>query len=81
MGKQRTITMLDLRRRAEAIVEEVQRGQTLVLTYRGRPVMRLEPVRSLTAEEDDPFYRLADLADRKGASLSNSEIDEIVYGT
>ncbi len=73
--------MLDLRQRAEKIVGEVTRGETLVLTYRGRPVVRLEPIRSVTVDADDAFYQLANLADRKGKSLTNREIDAIVYGT
>lgn len=73
--------MLDLRRRAGAVVGAVQRGERLVLTYRGRPVMRLEPVVSNAAIEDDAFYRLAALADRRGDSLSNEDIDAILYGS
>jgi hypothetical protein len=53
----------------------------MVLTNRGRPVMRLEPVLPDAALEDDPFYRLGDLAVRRGASLTNREIDEILYAT
>ena len=74
MGKLKTITMLDLRRRAEAIIDEVRQGQTMVLTYRGRPAVRLEPIRPSRVAEDDPFYRLSDLADAGGASLSNDQI-------
>jgi prevent-host-death family protein len=82
MSKPRTVTMLDLRRRAEEIVEQVRRGESLVLTYRGRPAVRLEPIRPAnTIGEDDPFYRLASLADRRHGGLSNREIDDIVYGT
>jgi prevent-host-death family protein len=81
MAKTKTITMLDLRQRAEQIVDEVQAGQTLVLTYRGRPVLRLEPIQPDGVDADDPFYRLADLASNRGSGLSNREIDEIVYGS
>jgi len=80
MASTKSVSMLELRRNAEALIGEVQRGQSLVLTYRGRAVARIEPVRSRTAAADDPFYRLADLADSRGASLSNRQIDEILYG-
>jgi prevent-host-death family protein len=81
MSKLRTVTMLDLRQRAEKIVEQVRRGESLVLTYRGRPAVRLEPIRPANAvTDDDPFYRLPTLADRRQGGLSNREIDEIVYG-
>ena len=73
--------MLDLRQRAETIVGEVSRGETLLLTYRGRPVVRLEPIRANTVDANDAFYQLATLAERKGKSLTNREIDAIVYGT
>jgi hypothetical protein len=44
--------------------------------------VRLEPIRPAnTIGEDDPFYRLASLADRRHGGLSNREIDDIVYGT
>jgi prevent-host-death family protein len=72
--------MLALRQHAREVVEQVQRGQILVLTYRGRSVARIVPIRSETADADDPFYGLADLADRRGASLTNRQIDDLVYG-
>ena len=75
------VTMLDLRERAEEIIRAVQRGKRMVLTYRGRPVMRLEPLSPDAAQEDDAFYRLADLAAPGGRSLDNEDIDALVYGT
>jgi prevent-host-death family protein len=72
--------MLDLRQRAEKIVGQVARGESLVLTYRGRPAIRLEPIRSETADGDDPFYHLAEIADGKGKTLTNREMDAIIYG-
>jgi prevent-host-death family protein len=81
MSKPATITMLDLRENAEGIVKSVQKGQRLILTYRGRPVMRLEPIVANATDPDDAFYRLADLATRGGRSLRKEEIDAIVYGS
>jgi prevent-host-death family protein len=80
MPKSRTVTMLDLRRHAERILRQVQGGQPLMLTYRGRPVLRLEPLEVVRRDRTDPFYALADLADKGGSSLTNEQIDEIVYG-
>ncbi len=79
-GKTGTITMLELRERAGEIVTRVGRGETLVLTYRGRPALRLVPVERAAPAQGDAFYRLADSADRRASSLSNRQIDEIVYG-
>ena len=81
MSGPKRITMLDLRRRAEAIVRAVQGGQRMVLTYRGRPVVRLEPVEPEPAPEDDAFYRLPELADGRGGPLTNEQIDKILYGS
>ena len=54
----------------------------MILSYRRRPVLRLEPVttRDDKTFSNDPFYKIAGIAskDRKGA-LSNEEIDCIVY--
>jgi prevent-host-death family protein len=77
----KTISMLDFRRHAEAVLDEVRRGQPFVLTYRGKPAARLEPIVERQITPEDPFYALDRLADAKGASLTNDEIDRIVYGT
>jgi antitoxin (DNA-binding transcriptional repressor) of toxin-antitoxin stability system len=72
--------MLDLRAHAKQIVGQVRAGQALVLTYRGRPAIRLEPILPPAVEADDPFYRLAEFSNRRGTSLTNRQIDAIVYG-
>ncbi len=72
------ISILDFRRDAEAVIRKVQKGRRLILTYRGKPVMRLEPIQEQKIREDDPFYSLAQLA-TKGGPLTNEEIDQIVY--
>ena len=80
MPAAKTVSMLDLRAHAKQIVGQVRAGEALVLTYRGRPALRLEPIRPPTVEADDPFYRLAELSKRRGTSLTNRQIDDIVYG-
>jgi antitoxin (DNA-binding transcriptional repressor) of toxin-antitoxin stability system len=62
------------------IVEQVRAGQAVVLTHRARPALRLEPIRPATVEANDPVYRLGELAKRRGTSLTNHQIDNIVYG-
>ena len=76
----KTVTMLEFRRNAQSIIRQAMRGQRTVLTYRGRPVLRLEPVKQGAAAKDDPFYRLGELADEEGGDLTNAEMDQIVYG-
>lgn len=72
--------MVEFRRDAERVLQRVSRGERLVLTYRGHPVARLEPFNEPTATESDPIYRLAKIAADGGKSLTNEEMDAIVYG-
>ena len=72
--------MLEFRQNSEAILHRLRQGERLVLTYRGRPVARLEPLRDALPDPDDPAYRLFEHADPRGESLTNREIDDIVYG-
>jgi prevent-host-death family protein len=80
MPAAKTVSMLDLRAHAKQIVGQVRAGEAIVLTYRGRPALRLEPIRPATVQADDPFYRLGELSQRRGASLTNRQIDDLVYG-
>lgn len=76
----KTVSMLELRKEAENIIRSIQQGQRLVLTYRGKPVARLEPVREEEVTGDDPFYTLYEQADETGDALSNQAMDELIYG-
>ena len=73
------VSMLEFRRDAQGVIRRVRRGQRMILTYRGKPVARLEPISGARPEADDPFYTLSELA-TSGTSLTNDEIDAIVYG-
>ena len=75
----KTVSMLDFRNRAERIIAQVRNGQEMVLTYRGKPVLRLQPLREDEIAEDDPFYALDQHADAKGQSLTNRQMDETIY--
>lgn len=78
----REITMLELRRDARRWLEAIRNGERFVLTYRGKPVARLEPVRSEASDipDDDPLLRIDDFAvDGAGGRLDNAEIDRAVY--
>jgi len=72
------VSMVEFRRNSAQTLQRVSKGQRLVLTLRGKPVARLEPIQA-KARRQDPFYRLADLADATGKSLTNAEIDRILY--
>lgn len=79
----KTITMLEFRRDARRALDAVRRGERLLLTYRGKPVARLEPVGADAPEvsDDDPLLRVDDYAvDGPGGPLSNDEADRLIYG-
>jgi antitoxin (DNA-binding transcriptional repressor) of toxin-antitoxin stability system len=56
------VSLLEFRLGAEKVIRKVQRGQRLVLTYPGKPVLRLEPIVHRKVRADDPFYSLPDVA-------------------
>lgn len=76
--------MLEFRRHAQRHLQAVRRGERLVLTYRGRPVARLEPIRTRGGKSDaeaDALLRLDEYAvDGPGDALTNEEMDRMVYG-
>jgi antitoxin (DNA-binding transcriptional repressor) of toxin-antitoxin stability system len=74
----KTITMLDLRKNAKQIVDRAQHGERMLLLYRGAPAMVLEPYRVEQEPGEDPVFALSSVKGN-GESLSNREIDEVVY--
>lgn len=75
-----TISMAEFRRDAATVIRKALQGKRMILTYRGKPVIRLEPIRDELPDAGDPFYALAELADSKGKSLTNEQMDQIIYG-
>jgi len=78
----RTLSMLQFRRNARRALEAVRRGERLLLTYRGKAVARLEPVRPESSEvpEDDPLRHIEEFAVAgPGGHLDNQEIDRLAY--
>lgn len=71
--------MVEFRRDAEGVLRRLRRGERLILTYRGQPAARLDPVTPPAPTADDPVYRLFDLAVDSGSALTNDEIDAVVY--
>jgi prevent-host-death family protein len=78
----RSLSLVEFRRDAKRALDAVCRGERIVLTYRGRPVARLEPVRpkARVIPENDPFLRIEDFAvDGPGERLPNDDIDSLLY--
>jgi antitoxin (DNA-binding transcriptional repressor) of toxin-antitoxin stability system len=76
----KTVTVLEFRKNAEKIIRWSRQGKRMVMTYRGRPVMRLEPVVQDKVNTDDPFLKLDGIVTGKKSRLTNREMDEIIYG-
>ncbi len=79
----KTVTLLEFRRNAEGILQRVGRGERFVITRRGHPAARLEPVvnHSEVGRCDDPFLTIARRAtpSPKGKTR-HTDIDRILYG-
>jgi antitoxin (DNA-binding transcriptional repressor) of toxin-antitoxin stability system len=73
------VSMVEFRLHAERVIRDAMKGEEMILTYRGRPVIRLDPVERPGRRENDPFYRLDQLATEDGGSLSNDEMDKMIY--
>lgn len=77
------VTMLQFRRDAEGVLRRVARGERLVLSHRGKPAARLEPLaRAGQGDlENDPFLSAGRRAkpSPKGKTR-HQDIDRILYG-
>lgn len=77
------VTMLEFRRNPEGISRRVASGERLVLSHRGRPAARIEPLRDavLEAGSDDPFLGIGQRAKRSAKGRTDhAAIDQILYG-
>ena len=77
----KTISLLEFRRNAQTVLKYVQKGQSVLLTLRGKPVARLEPLSDRSVGPEDPFYSLDRLADDLAASMTNVQMDRVIYGS
>ena len=75
----KTVSLLEFRKNAQATLQRVACGESIVLTRRGHAIARLEPVGDERIAPDDPIYSLGDLA-AEGDSLTNEEMDREIYG-
>ncbi len=75
----KTVSMVEFRKNAEKILSQARNGESMILTYRRKPVLRLEPVLDDKISRTDPFYALGSLADSKGKTMTNEEMDSVIY--
>lgn len=79
----KTVTMLEFRQDAEGVLRRVAKGERFVLSHRGKPLARLEPLNAAPPGNaaDDPFLSIARRAKAspKGKTR-HADIDRILYG-
>ena len=79
----KTVTMLEFRRNASGILKRLAKGERLILSHRGKPAARLEPLETASSGDpgSDPFLTIGAraLPSRKGPT-KHANIDAILYG-
>src|SRR5436189_6163520 len=80
----KTVSMLEFRQNAEGILRRVAKGERLVLSHRGKPAARLEPLSGPSAADpaNDPFLTIVRRATRSPKrKTKHVDIDDIHYGS
>ena len=75
--------MLQFRQNAEGVLRRVARGERLLLSHRGKPAARLEPLGPAATGDPaaDPFLNIARRARPSPlGKTAHSDIDRILYG-
>jgi prevent-host-death family protein len=79
----KTVSMLEFRQNAAGVLRRVAKGERFVLSHRGKPAARLEPLDPppAAAPASDPFLGIACRAkpSPKGKT-KHADIDQILYG-
>ncbi|MDD5261241.1 MAG: type II toxin-antitoxin system prevent-host-death family antitoxin [Methylacidiphilales bacterium] len=79
----KTVTMLEFRRNAAGILKRLAKGERMLLSHRGRPAARLEPIHATASQSplNDPFLTIGARAkpSPKGKTR-HADIDAILYG-
>jgi len=77
----KTVTMVELRQESATILGRLSKGERLVLSHRGKPVARLEPIAPTGDSSTDPFMDVYSRAMPSPKSpTSHQSIDSILYG-
>ena len=79
----KTVTMLEFRQGAAGLLRRIAKGERFVLSHRGKPAARLEPLSAAPqhALDNDPFLAIASRAQPspKGKT-KHADMDRILYG-
>jgi prevent-host-death family protein len=77
----KTISVPQLRRELPKVIRSLAKsGESIRVTYRGKPVADMVPVktRSKRPSRDDAFYNICEMA-ADGPRLTNADIDLTLY--
>ena len=78
----KTISTTELRSHTRSLVLVLKRGRSVSLTYRGRMLARILPLKpSNGIAAGDPLYKFHTLADRRAKPMTDREMDRLVYGS
>ena len=78
-----SITMLDLRKNSNILLEKLKKKEKILLSFRGKPVATIHPISQESDWESDSFldfFNSIPKSTNKKSKISNEEIDSLVYG-
>jgi antitoxin (DNA-binding transcriptional repressor) of toxin-antitoxin stability system len=74
-GVMKTITFTDFRKKASGFISEVEKGETLILLRRGKPVAEISPFRAEIVRT--PSWKKPGIClEIKGSDLSSAVLEE-----
>jgi len=79
----KTVTMLEFRRNSAGVLKRLSKGEPLILSHRGKPAARLEPISSPNTgvQPDDPALSLSRFAvNGPGGKFTSKDVDRLLYG-
>ncbi|HEY4270829.1 MAG TPA: type II toxin-antitoxin system Phd/YefM family antitoxin [Candidatus Udaeobacter sp.] len=79
----KTVTMLEFRQNAQSVLRRVAKGERLLISHRGKPAARLEPLTTAPNNvlSNDPFVTVGSRATSSPQGKTrHADIDRIVYG-
>ena len=79
----KTVTMLEFRQDAEGVLRRIAKGERFVLSHRGKPAARLEPLEARAPADpaSDPFLSIARrVQPSPKGKTRHADIDRILYG-
>ena len=75
-----SISTHEMRFQFGRVLQAAKAGRSLTLTYRGKPLARIVPLKARAeVSADDPVFHLHEIAEPIGP-LTNAEMDAAIYG-